>query len=255
MLTRNQWIAGIVQNSAAVGINLGTLGTVALSFVGMDYGTFHRTEVRSNYEIYETGYEEVGTFGVREYAIGLTYARKMTDKFALGGQVRYAYQDLPRSTVFDEQGKNPQSVGNVSKVTAWDFGTIYYPGWFRTQRFCMSIRNFSNGILPLTFSLSTAIDIMEFLRMDVTRQNLVVAIDALHPRDYGERIHLGLEYWLNRNLALRTGYKFNYDEENVAFGAGLVQPLGSVQLKVDYAVTGFGVFGMVHMMDVHLSLR
>ncbi len=254
MLARNQWIAGIVQNGVVVGMNLGDYGTLAMSFLGMDYGIFHKTEVRSDYEIYEKGYEEVGTFEVGEYAVSLAYARRMTDKFALGGQMRYARQDFPQSMAFDELGENPQLVSNVSKSTAWDFGTIYYPGWFRTLRFCMSMRNFSNGVLPLTFSLSSAMDAAELVHIDTDRHSLLVAVDALHPRDYGERIHLGFEYCFRQRAALRAGYKFNYDEENLTFGAGLVQPLGSIQLKLDYAVTRFGIFGMVQRINMDLSL-
>jgi hypothetical protein len=42
------------------------------------------------------------------------------------------------------------------------------------------------------------------------------------PRDYGERMHFGLEYQWLQNYFLRLGYKANYDEEDLTAGAPVV---------------------------------
>ena len=51
---------------------------------------------------------------------------------------------------------------------------------------------------------------------------LLVSIDAIHPRDYTERINLGAEYVLMDMIALRAGYRFNYDEEGLTAGLLLI---------------------------------
>ena len=48
-------------------------------------------------------------------------------------------------------------------------------------------------------------DIFDFMPSLQESQSLVLAIDAVHPRDYTERIHVGGEYWYMDMIALRAG--------------------------------------------------
>ena len=50
---------------------------------------------------------------------------------------------------------------------------------------------------------------------------------------------MGLEYSFMKIFYLRTGYKFNKNEENFSLGAGIVMPLGSIKIHVDYGYTNF----------------
>ena len=48
---------------------------------------------------------------------------------------------------------------------------------------------------------------------------------------------------------LRFGYLFNYDERNLTYGGGIkIGPL-----KVDYALTPFGVFDSVNRISVSIA--
>jgi len=87
-----------------------------------------------------------------------------------------------------------------------------------------------------------------------TVHSLTFAFDLSHPRDYSERLHFGLEYSYQDLVALRAGYKTNYDEEDIAFGAGILPnyTLGWVQLGLDYAFIPFGVFGSVQTFSFSL---
>jgi len=42
----------------------------------------------------------------------------------------------------------------------------------------------------------------------IENQSFILAFEALHPRDYTERYHIGGEYQYNNVLAVRAGYKF-----------------------------------------------
>jgi hypothetical protein len=107
----------------------------------------------------------------------------------------------------------------------------------------LHIRNFSREItyqkfgfqLPLTFKIGAAMDIMDIFQDESGIHSLEVAVDAIHPRDFSERINLGAEYWYNNMVALRCGYKFNHDVEGFSAGIGLKQKLGETQISVDYS--------------------
>ena len=49
---------------------------------------------------------------------------------------------------------------------------------------------------------------------DQSEAVLLLAIDAIHPRDYSERLNIGLEYNYLGLFQLRSGYRMNYDEGN-----------------------------------------
>ena len=59
---------------------------------------------------------------------------------------------------------------------------------------------------------------------------------------------LGLEYWLAKMLALRGGYKFGYDTENLGAKAGLSLGAGikASSVGLDYAFMPYGELGDTH---------
>jgi len=105
--------------------------------------------------------------------------------------------------------------------------------------------------LPLTFKIGAAMDVLDL--MGEHGNPLLIAIDAIHPRDYTERIHIGGEYWYNNMIALRAGYKFNYDEEGFSAGIGFQQTIAGVALKLDYAYSDLGVFDAVSRFSFGIS--
>jgi hypothetical protein len=80
--------------------------------------------------------------------------------------------------------------------------------------------------------------------------SLLLGVDALHPRDYTERVHVGLEYSYNEMVFLRGGYKTNYDEEGLTAGVGFNVKSGTMGVKVGYSYSEFGVFDGVNRFDV-----
>jgi len=252
-VTQTQWIADITYNAAGLALNLSELGTFGISAQVVDYGTIEGAQVANN----DQGYIKTGDLDVGAYAVGLSYARSLTNKFSIGGQVKWVSQHLGSSLL-----NNNETVNNEVSGLAFDFGTIFYPGW-KSFRFGMSIRNFSTEFkynqdkegegeegfqLPLTFIMGVGMDLMDF--MELEDQSLLLAIDALHPRDYSERVHIGLEYTYNNLFVIRTGYKYNYDEEGLTGGFGVSQSLGGVLLKIDYAYSPMNIFDAVNRFTV-----
>ena len=259
MASTTSWIADINHYGLAAAYNLGSAGTFGVNLVWMDYGDFRKTVPVDDL----AGFADLGTFQVNEFAIGISYARRISDQFVVGGNVRYAEQDLGEVTIFDEvQGLN-RDVGNSVDNFILDFGTMYYTG-FRDLRFGMSIRNFSNQSdyfdqrfeLPLNFDFGVAMDILQLSANAPDNSALTLALDWQHPRDYSERLHAGLEYAFMDMFFVRTGYKFNYDEEGFTAGLGVdVNLAGAGALRADYAYSDFGeFFGSVNRITVGFKL-
>ncbi len=95
---------------------------------------------------------------------------------------------------------------------------------------------------------------LEILFKGSNRLSLV--LDAVHPNDSPEHINLGLEYALYERFFLRSGYRFNYDEENISFGAGLrinLKTMGNA--IINYAVMPLGPFGKTSQISIELGLN
>jgi hypothetical protein len=239
---RINWFAEITYNAIAAMYNFQEWGTIGVSFMNADYGQIIGTRVAAT----EKGFVETGDVGVDAYVIGFTYARALTNKFTIGAQVKYTYQHLGGNVFPDGSW-----VKNEVDGFAFDFGTIFYPGW-KSFGFGVAITNFSgdfkyqeeNFSLPLTFKVGVMMDMLDF--MGEHQNPLLLAVDAVHPRDYTERIHVGLEYLYMDMFAIRGGYKFNYDEEGITAGLGVNYTFSGITGKIDYAYGDFGVFDAVH---------
>ncbi len=250
----NQWIADINHNafSMAYRPNEGVLGVFAISFLYVDYGTIEGTVFAQN----EQGYLETGDIRPTAYSLGFGYARSLTNRFNVGGQIKLVHQNLGPAliNISTEDNIVKQSKNKLSAL-AFDFGTTYKTG-YKSFVFGMSIRNFSQEIkyvdenfqLPLTFSIGASIDLFDFI--EAPQQNLLFSIDAVHPRSHIEQIKIATEYMYNRIFALRVGYISGADEQNLSFGFG-VNTLG---IGLDYAYTPFGVFTKVQRISLRFTL-
>ncbi len=245
------WIADISYNAAALSVDLGNIGTVGATFIIGDYGEFLGTKVSTN----EKGYEDTGALDVGAYAVGVGYARDLTNKFTIGGHVKYVTQHLG-SSILDVGDEVENKVSGL----AYDVGTMFYPG-YKSLRVGMSIRNFSEQYqyeeepfeLPLTFSIGAAMDMLDLMGDD-HENAFILSVDAVHPRDYSERIHIGGEFLFMDLLALRAGYKYNYDEEGLTLGAGIQYGLSGVNVKIDYAYSTMQIFDTVNRFSISIGL-
>ena len=252
-ITRNDWIADIVHNSFSFAISPagGRYGVFGVSLISVDYGDIEGTMVWGN----EKGYIDTEIMKPTAFAAGFGYAKALTDKFSVGGQLKYTGQQLGRSIV--PVGKDSLTLKkNLAFATAFDFGTIYHTG-FKSLAFGMSVRNFSNEIkfekegfqLPLTFWIGISMDVFDLVS-GMESHGLIVSVDASHPRSYPEQLMLGMEYNWYKLLYLRLGYVGNSDERDVTFGFGL-RKFGAA---IDYAYTPFGIFDNVQRFTIRFSI-
>ncbi|MFH1686407.1 MAG: PorV/PorQ family protein [bacterium] len=257
--------AGLVEiDNAAVGFtNVNWLLDVKLNYVGFaryfeDIGTFGASATVLSMDDQETTtlQEQNGTgefYSASSYALGLSYARQITAKFAFGATFKYIGERLDNET---------------SSGFAFDFGTMLYTG-FRSLRLGMSIANMGPELqfagsdldvtydessddqsdravgasvkttayeLPMTFRVGAAYDV-EFGPKSI----LTVSGEVIHPNDVSQQGAVGAEFNFNEKFFLRSGYMINYDEQGLTLGGGLSTRIsGDTQLLIDYAWQDFG---------------
>jgi hypothetical protein len=265
--SNTNWFADIKHYALGLSYNAGALGVFGVNAVFMDYGELRRTYPYDGLDpdLRNKGYIQQGTFSPSEYAIGVSYARQITSQFFVGGNIKYATQDLGSIDVFDEiNGVVLTGVEQNVNNLALDIGTIYYPGW-KDLRFGVSFRNFADQSdyynqrfeLPLTFDFGLAMDLLKLSQSDAELSNhtLTLALDWIHPRDYDERQHIGVQYGFMETFYLRGGYKVGYDEQGLTAGVGFKKDVSGAGLKVDFVYQDFGIFDNVTRINVGLFLK
>ncbi len=59
---------------------------------------------------------------------------------------------------------------------------------------------------------------------------------------------------MEKNVIFQGGYKFNVEEQNYSFGAGLNVPISIAEFTFDYAFTNFEKLGSAHRFSIILGL-
>ena len=256
----NEWIAGINYSSLAATIQPleGRFGIIGFNMVNVDYGELQRTIRADN----ERGYIDVGTFSPTAFSAGLSYAKNLSNQFAVGANVKFVTQDLGAGIVGidNENGLIEQSFS--ASTTIVDFGVFYRTG-LESLNFAMSVTNFSRDVsydsrdheLPLTFKMGLSMDIIDLTDLSQERHALIVNVDANRPRDYNEQIQVGAEYGFNDLFFLRGGYVFPSDEEGYSVGFGVKGSLRNNQmLLVDYSYSDFGIFSNDNRLTFRIAI-
>jgi len=251
-LSRNSWIADInyLAFSGAYKPMGGKYGVLGFSLAAIDYGEIQGTMVWQNLD----GFILTEQMNPTALVAGVGYAKSLSDRFSVGGQIKLAAQQLGKSVV--PQGDSLKVINNLASEYAIDFGTLYRTR-FKSLAFGMSVRNFSNEVkyekesfqMPLVFTMGISMDLMDLMPGE-SNNSLLFSVDALHPRSYPEQLKFGLEYSLGGLANLRLGYHLVSDEQKLAFGCGV-----NIQgLELDYAYTPFDVFDNVQRLTIRFSI-
>lgn len=249
--SHTKWFADINFNYAAAMLSLGDWGTVGGSVTLLDYG---ETEVTTIKEPDGTG----ETYGAKDISMGLHYAMNLTDRFSIGGTVKYVQQSIwntSASTVaFDlgvlflseiyglRIGATISNFGGDMTMDGKDLLVLYDvdPGIFGNNDQVLAKLKTDPFPLPLTFKVGIAMDVVNTQDLKFT-----VGLDALHPNDNSESINVGGEVTYKNLISLRGGYKslfLDNAEEGLTLGVGLNYDIApNLGLSVDYAYQDFGL--------------
>lgn len=258
-INQMDWIADIHYYSGSMALNLsqGKYGVLGLSFMTIDYGEFLWTRVADN----DQGFVDYPGWSdnPNAFMLGVGYGKELSNKFSVGGQIKFVHQYLGKSNVpiYTESDTLVEERNYSLGVLAFDFGTLYKTG-FKSLAFGMSVRNFSQEVkyekegfqLPLTFKIGISINAIDFIPSLAENHSLILSLDAVHPRSHPEFLNLGGEYVFMNRLALRAGYITNNDEYNFSSGFG-IKMFG---FEIDYSHTPFEVFDNVKRISVKFTM-
>lgn len=245
-------------NAASIVYNAGDFGVIGASMVIF---TTDEMEITTEEQPNGTG----RYFDAGDIALGVTYAKYLTDRFSVGLTVKYINQRIWNET---------------ATGVAFDIGTQYRLD-FQNLTIAMSMSNFGADMkfdgpdldftyrkdddypqsrlipsrlstdeypLPLNFQVGIGFDVFEYEFV-----KMIGAIDVTHPNDNAERAHFGTEFSFFDRFFVRGGYKFNYDDQDFTFGAGANVPLGGSAVYFDYAYSLYNILPSVHRISVNLS--
>lgn len=246
-LAYTTWPADISVGGLAFAWNVQSIGTFAINAVYLDTDDMAVTTVLDPEGV------SGEMFRITNYAVGLSYARNMTDQLSIGVTAKLVKEDY---------------FGYGYSTFALDLGTIYRTG-FNGLNIAMSImhfgpevkfngsyidysdeasvvrgeeRDFENYSLPVMFRFGITYNLIE-----ADQNKLIVAVDMVHPNNNLEQYNFGLEYGFNRMFFVRGGYQFNTDLAGLCLGLGINYDLSKdLGLQLDYAYSDLGVLSDIH---------
>ncbi len=203
-------------------------------------------------------------FGAGSYAFGLTFAKKIIDRFSFGATVKYIYE-----YIWETNGS----------AIAFDFGSVYETDFYNL-RIGMRLANFGGDVtfegdpidnknqviqdsglnytndpraeriseeyaLPQLFNVGIALDPY------VTDNHRVTLISAVNdPNDNDTQVTFGAEYSFQEMVYLRGGYKLYYEEQGFSFGVGLNYEVAGIETQFNYGYSAFGILGSINFLSL-----
>ncbi len=208
-------------------------------------------------------------FDASDFALGVSYSNRLTDRFSFGVTVKYIrqqiYNEVAQGISFDigsllnigysglRLGMALTNFGASMQIHGDDLIIPYYPGPASSP--IKAQLETDTWPLPTNFRVGIAIDLLggQSLLMPSDRATLVFVADGNHPVDDVERGNFGLEFaWQNR-IFLRGGYKYRYAEQGLTYGAGLRLAMGGASANLDYAFAKFGMLSNVHRFTLEIG--
>jgi hypothetical protein len=269
-LTYINWIFDTQQGALSFAMPIGDIGALGLQLQYVDFGEFEETSNLSPFIKNPDAYGLTGrTFHPFSYLLGLSYARNLTDKFSTGLTVKFAHESLFNGTAVRALvSRYDKSYGNVNTWAnglLFDFG-IHYKTGYRSIQLAASVQNFGANLkyanessaAPLLARFGVAADLIgnDALLLNRQGQRMGLEFDLFQPNDYDQQAHIGLESEFANMIALRVGYKFNYDNEGLTMGAGFKYTIETVQLSIDYSYGSIGTYlGNVQRISIGAILQ
>ncbi|MEN8007727.1 MAG: PorV/PorQ family protein [Candidatus Krumholzibacteriota bacterium] len=237
--------------------------------IDLDYLSFHRRDQNYGYglsmgvlrsgDILRTDeFHQQGTgtyFNANQFFLGATLARAMTDRFSIGGTVKYYQENLDEFQI---------------KSLLADLGILYFVG-LGDLKVGFAVKNFGGDLKPAGNPPALAdgyVSAAEFQKFPAPTEGtfgaaktwelsqnigLVTTTDFNHPSDNKESFRFGMELGMRKMLYLRGGFETGRVDGGLAAGFGLQLKRKQFLLRVDYAYSDMGAFGTIHHISVDLS--
>lgn len=269
-ITRNEftastaeWLVGTRLNWVGIGFKFDDDNAIGISINQLDYGEEEIT----------TALQQNGTgqyWSASDIAICLSYSRNLTDRFSVGGTVKYITQNIydvsatgfgvDVGLLFYTQLEGLKLGMNIS-----NFGTeMQLDGRSLLQPIDIDPANAGNNSnisgkllteawsLPLTFTVGLAYDAYKDEDWLLT-----LAGDALIPNNQTTYANFGAEIIWNNLISLRGGYNSVGKEaalEGLTAGVGIQYDFGGFFAKFDYSYADYGIFDPISRFALTVGL-
>ncbi len=263
-VSRTNLYAEIIYDFAGVTYPVDKMTTVGFSVLNLSSGPIERTTIEfpeGTGDTYDTGH----------MALGLSLARRLTDRFDLGFTIKYINERIWReeasTLAFDIGSQFDTGIYGLKlgMILANFGGKMTFDGPDLNR----NVENEDTGIkyrsggkwkteswrLPLLFRIGAQLDIIggDSHIMQNMENRLSLNVEGNDPIDHFLRYNFGLEYEWRQAVALRLGYKDNYDEADYTAGFGINFAVIGIDLNVDYAFNNYGLLGYVHNYSLQFN--
>jgi hypothetical protein len=265
ILVHTNWIADTKYDYAGLIIPLGDFGNLGFSFTSLSMDDM---KVRTVEQPEGTG----ENFSAGDIAVGLSYARHLTDRFSVGITAKYIKQTIwhmnssafaiDAGTVFKTDLLGGLTIGAVMS----NFGTpMRLEG--RDSRYFIRIdetKQGSNERIPVNIELDSW-ELPLYFQIGVSTQafdyddyKLTISTDALVPNNDYQSLNVGAEFSFMDYFLIRGGYNslFLKDAEGgLSLGAGVNSKmlLSTAAVNFDYAYRDFGRLQNIHVFSVGIK--
>lgn len=259
----SEWLVGTNYNWIGLVYKVDENNTVGFSINQLNYGEDAVTTVSS-----PDGTGE--KWSAQDISLGLTYARNLTDRFSIGGTVKYIHQQIYHENastfaldvglLFHTQleglriGMNITNFGGEMQLQGKDLlqpididrvtnsgNNPNVPGSLNTDAWA----------IPLVFTVGVAYDALRTGDIKVT-----LATDAVYPNNQSSYLNVGTEATYDDLLSVRVGYNslFKQDsEEGLCAGVGLKYDMGQIYAKIDYSYNDYGIFKAISKVSLTIG--
>lgn len=242
--------AGIHQSFLASGFTLDDGSVIGFSVNSLNAGAM---EIRTEFEPNGTGQ----LFYANNTALGMNYARKLSQNFSIGIGLKYIYEGIASYT--------------NHTITA-DIGFLYTTD-YKDLTFAVVVKNFGGNSQMIGSDLETTFNRTDvvlnkyttpsifkmgfsFVPYESKSKKVVASAELNHPSDNAENIRLGGELSFRDLLFTRLGYKLSVQGQNYpTAGIGVKTRLGVHPLYIDYAVNPTNRMGVQHLIGLSISFN
>jgi hypothetical protein len=258
------WLPGLDYNYVGFSLPLRNLGVVGINVVSLKSEEMDITTVEAPMGTGET-------FTAASTAIGIAYAKSLTDRFSIGANVKYIQERIFHSN----------AIG-----FAFDVGTLFITP-FKDIRFGVSVSNVGTHMQMDGEDLNSYVDVAPtqegnndnivarlktdqfdlpiILRLGISwdwyvskDSRFTFACEGVNPNDNGQSMNLGCEFSpFKETLILRGGFNemFLKDrEKGLTAGIGINVPsLSSMEMSFNYAYQDFRYLGAVSHFSIEIK--
>lgn len=236
LLTHNNWFQGVEVEHLSLGMPLGEISGLGLSFDYLNLGTV------DSYTIVSGAPVANGTFNPNGFNIGLGYGIALGRKIDVGLVTKYFQQNIAGT-----------SAGGVGV----DLGLMTH-GFIPHLSVGVAVENIGSQLQAMNLPTVLKVALAFKTNSIVNRLHaLNVALDTDFPLGQPQAIAggVGLEYWYKGTFALRVGdqisqNKLGSDVNGLTFGAGV--NIGDFQLN--YAFMSNGYVGNSNLISLLIKL-